>query len=113
MKNRNFFFIMMLLCAATLSGNAQSWSLTGNGGTTQNTNFIGTTDNKPLVFRTKNLERMRISNNGLVGIGTKTPTNPLHVVNGVSGAAGYVDASLVLENSLHNYLNILAPAAFE
>jgi hypothetical protein len=71
MKNKNFLFIMTLLCAATLSVNAQSWSLTGNAGTVQNTNFIGTTDNKPLVFRTKNLERMRISNNGLVGIGTK------------------------------------------
>ena len=113
MKNKNFLFIMTLLCAATLSVNAQSWSLTGNAGTVQNTNFLGTTDNKPLVLRTKNLERMRISNTGLVGIGTKTPTNPLHVVKGPSGAAGYVDASLVLENSSHNYLNILAPAAFE
>jgi len=113
MKNKNFLFIMMLFCAATVSVNAQSWSLTGNAGTVQNTNFLGTTDNKPLSFRTKNIERMRISNNGLVGIGTKAPTNPLHVVKGVSGASGYVDASLVLENSIHNYINILAPADFE
>jgi hypothetical protein len=34
-------------------------------------------------------------------------------VKGLSGAAGYVDASLVLENSIHNYINILAPADFE
>ena len=113
MKNKNFLFIIMLLCVATLSVNAQSWSLTGNAATVPNTNFIGTTDNKPLVFRTKNLERMRISNNGLIGIGTKAPTNPLHVVKGLSGASGYVDASLVLENSIHNYINILAPADFE
>ncbi|HEX5154946.1 MAG TPA: tail fiber domain-containing protein [Parafilimonas sp.] len=113
MKNKNFLFIMTLFCAATVSVNAQSWSLTGNAGTAQNRNFIGTTDNKPLVFRTKNLERMRILNNGLVGIGTKTPTNPLHVVKGLSGAAGYVDASLVLENNIHNYINILAPSNFE
>lgn len=35
---------------------AQSWSLTGNSGTNASTNFIGTTDSKPLTFRVNNLQ---------------------------------------------------------
>lgn len=37
-------------------GNGSGWSLTGNTGTTPGTNFIGTTDNKPLVFKTNNIQ---------------------------------------------------------
>src|ERR1043165_7334480 len=37
------------------------WNLTGNTGTNPATNFVGTTDNKDLVFRTNNTERMRIT----------------------------------------------------
>ena len=61
---------------------AQSWSLTGNSGTVVNTNFVGTKDNKALVFRTNNIEQMRILNYGYVGIGTKNPLARLQVENG-------------------------------
>ena len=57
---------MGILCG--LSANAQ-WSLTGNSGTTAGTNFIGTTDNRALVLKTNNSEKMRIFTNGVVGIG--------------------------------------------
>jgi len=40
-----------------------AWSLTGNAATTA-ANFLGTTDNQPLVFRVNNLERMRITPRG-------------------------------------------------
>lgn len=43
---------------------ATTWGLTGNNLTDPNTNFIGTTDAQPLVFRTNNLARARISANG-------------------------------------------------
>lgn len=83
MKKKNTTLLAMLLCAASLSVNAQNWALTGNAATNPNKNFVGTTDNKPLVFRTKNLERMRILGNGKVGIGTTTPEALLNVpVNG-------------------------------
>lgn len=61
------------------------WQLAGNSGTNASTNFLGTTDNVDLVFRTNNLERMRITGAGKVGIGTTTPIGALHVVgnNGV------------------------------
>jgi hypothetical protein len=56
-----------------------SWSLTGNSGTTATNNFIGTTDNISLRFRTNNTQQMIIDSNGFVGIGTNTPTTPLTV----------------------------------
>ena len=47
---------------ATISDiNASSWSLTGNTGTNDTTNFIGTTDIQDLVFKVNNTERLRIS----------------------------------------------------
>ena len=42
---------------------AQTWSTTGNSGTTPGTNFIGTTDAKDFVFKTSSVERGRIINN--------------------------------------------------
>ena len=77
------------------------WSLTGNAGTNPNSNFLGTTDNQPLVIRTNNTERVRIDTNGNVGIGIATPTQRLDVngnvrfsgalmPNGNPGTAGQV-----------------------
>ncbi|WP_300351897.1 hypothetical protein [Chryseobacterium sp.] len=54
--------IVLLTVLSGLFANAQNWSLTGNAGTTSGTNFIGTTDNQDLVFKTNNIERFKISN---------------------------------------------------
>lgn len=64
------------------SANSDDWRLQGNAGTNPATNFVGTTDNQDLVFRTNNAENMRIRANGLVGIGNATPSSRLHVVHG-------------------------------
>jgi hypothetical protein len=57
-----------------------AWSLSGNAISTS-TNFLGTTTSYPLVFKTNNTERMRISSTGEVGIGPPgfSPSYPLHV----------------------------------
>ena len=65
------------------------WSLLGNAATSPAVNFIGTTDNQPLVVRTNGVERMRVLGNGLVGIGTATPTDQLSVRNTGAGRAGF------------------------
>ncbi|HEY3402566.1 MAG TPA: tail fiber domain-containing protein [Ohtaekwangia sp.] len=62
------------------------WGLTGNTGTNPATNFIGTTDAQPLLFKTGvgGIERMRIGAAGNVGIGgVTTPNAPLHLANAV------------------------------
>lgn len=62
-----------------------AWELTGNAGTNSSVNFLGTTDAQDLVFRTSNLERLRIlSSNGNVGINLTNPINRLGVNGGVA-----------------------------
>ncbi|MEN9999270.1 MAG: hypothetical protein RI922_2260 [Bacteroidota bacterium] len=59
---------------------SNGWSTTGNTGTNASTNFIGTIDAVDFVTRTGNVERMRVMNNGNVGIGTAAPNSKLEVV---------------------------------
>lgn len=61
-------------------GGSGGWLLNGNVGTTPGTDFIGTTDNVALRFKTNNLDRMTIYSNGNIGIGTTAPVNTLEVV---------------------------------
>ncbi|MBC8883910.1 tail fiber domain-containing protein [Flavobacterium piscinae] len=55
------------------NASTNAWGLTGNGNTNVTTNFIGTTNVQSLAFRTFNIERMRITSLGDVGIGTTVP----------------------------------------
>jgi hypothetical protein len=55
------------------------WYLIGNTGTNPNTNFVGTTDNQPLVLK---------SGSGKVGIGTDAPAASLDVAGGLIHVAG-------------------------
>lgn len=64
-----------------------NWSLSGNTGTTPGTNFMGTSDNQSLVFKTNNNEYSRVLSNGRVGIGTTTPAVKLHVEDDALGLA--------------------------
>jgi len=50
------------------------WQLTGNAGTNPVTNFVGTTDNKPLVFRVNNKEVVRFKAAGRIDITNSTNT---------------------------------------
>lgn len=56
----------------------ESWNLTGNTGTSAS-NFLGTADHAALVIKTNNTERMRITEDGWIGIGTATPTAALQI----------------------------------
>ena len=66
---------------------SNDWKITGNTGTIQATNFLGTTNNVGLSFRTNNVIRAQISNTGNVGIGngTTVPTEKLHIYGAPTG----------------------------
>lgn len=61
---------VILVSAAAASND---WLLAGNAGTTAGTNFLGTTDNQPLVIKTNGTEDIRVLPSGQVGIGTPAP----------------------------------------
>ena len=53
------------------------WTMTGNAGTDPSTQFIGSTDNKDVVFKSNGTERLRLLANGtikLAGFGTNGPS---------------------------------------
>ncbi len=54
------------------------WSTLGNTGTSSSTNYLGTSDAQAFVFRTNNVERMRILSTGQVAINTTTTPHQLH-----------------------------------
>ena len=79
--------LLVIAILFTQLGKTQSWLTTGNSGTDILTNFFGTTDNKPLIFKINNVERMRMLNTGKIGIGTKTPQSKLDVNGDINIAA--------------------------
>jgi hypothetical protein len=70
----------LLRGSLTFQEDATDWRLVRNTGTNAFTNFLGTTDNQPLVFRTNNTERMRILSDGRVWINTTSALSPSHNV---------------------------------
>ncbi len=65
------------------------WSLLGNAATNPAVNFLGTSDNQPLAVRTNNVERLRVTSSGQVGIGLANPVDQLSVRNTGAGRAGF------------------------
>ncbi len=67
------------------------WGVAGNSGMNPATNFLGTLDAQPIVLRTDNTERMRISATGNVGLGTSVTPNGTRL--NISGGNIAVDAT--------------------
>lgn len=76
-----------------INENNSGWTQTGNSGTNPTQNFIGTTDNQPLVVKTNNTARMEVKDNGIVGIngsGDLTGIEMGHAVSGKQTDAGKI-----------------------
>jgi len=67
----------------TLPSESLDWKLTGNTGTNTATNFIGTTDNIDLVFRTNNIQRIILNTSGNLGVNVTNPQDVIHVNGGI------------------------------
>jgi hypothetical protein len=84
-----------------------AWSVTGNNNINAATNFLGTTNGQPVIFKTNAVERGRFDANGNFGIGTATPANRLDVDASSAGnpirlqglQAGVVADSMVTSNA--------------
>ena len=79
----------------TGSGAASAWNLTGNTGTSPGINFVGTTDNENLIFKTAGTENMRIAySTGYVGINQPAPTQQLDIVGNLQFSKALMPNSL-------------------
>lgn len=85
-----------LLLSGSLAVNAQSWSLTGNAGTSLGTHFIGTTDEEGLEFRTNNKTWMVIYPDGNIDINSNDINYPAYLT--VTGGIGMSGGKFILDH---------------
>ncbi|MFN8238643.1 MAG: hypothetical protein U0T77_10785 [Chitinophagales bacterium] len=77
---------------AAPSGGSSGWGLTGNSGTVYGTNYIGTSDNVGIQFKTNGTVRMFITSAGIIGAGASTSSTSYFYAEGNSTgnpATGY------------------------
>jgi Chaperone of endosialidase len=93
--------VWMLTAASTQTSSAQAWSTLGNTGTNPPSSFLGTKDRKALALKTNNVERMRISPTGNVGIGIANPVAKLNVLS--SQAASLTSPGFLMLGNVAQY----------
>jgi len=64
--------LLFVFTIATSSIFAQSWNIIGNAGTNPSNNFIGTTDNNPIVFKQNNQQTFKLDGQS-INIGSGAP----------------------------------------
>ena len=96
---------MLLLTSYLFSQSSDKWETQGN--VVDSTTFIGTKNDACLRFRSNNIERMRISEDGKVGIGIANPIKKLDVAGDIRLTGdiifkGYED----LQDTINRFLMI-------
>lgn len=74
------------------------WELIGNAETNPATDFLGTVDKQPLAIRTCGAERMRVTLDGNIGIGSVIPKGRLHI----SSDGNWTAPQLHIEQTFQN-----------
>ena len=81
-----------------------AWKTTGNSGLSEASNFIGTTDNVGLKIKTNNSDRVYISSDGKVGVGTTSPNSTFSVEGSVSNKVSILTTNTTLDETYHTVL---------
>lgn len=87
----------------TLNGAQLYWSVSGNLGTFPPQHFIGTRDNKDLIFKTNNIERLVITKDGQIDMGGSLEVG----VDLLVGNDAVINNDLRVENNLSVGNNVL------
>lgn len=92
---------------ATINSSAQSWNITGNAGINPSTNFIGTTDSKNFIIRTKNVQRINVTPTGNILIGAGgSPIAKLEMRNATEINSMYISNSSANSNQFGIRLSV-------
>ncbi|MCL2291061.1 MAG: hypothetical protein FWC34_10260 [Bacteroidetes bacterium] len=93
-----FFFGALFLGVNAQLSTPNPWTLSGNANTSSS-NFLGTTDAKPIIFKTDNIERMRLlQDKTFLGIGVPNPNATLHIHdNSMSDTNTYSTTSRIMQ----------------
>src|SRR5690242_181793 len=83
------------------------WDLVGNAATNPATNFLGTTDNQPLVIRTNGTERVRVNGNGNFQVGNAGVAATARLTVGVPSSPNPIGALSVDVESFQTVNNVL------
>ncbi len=96
---------MLLISTFSMAQTVDKWETQGN--VADSTTFIGTTNAACLRFRSNNIERMRINEDGKVGIGVENPLKKLDIAGDIRLTGdiifkGYED----LQDTINRFLMI-------
>ena len=83
--------------------NVQQWNEAGNTGITPLTEFLGTTDNTPIPFRTTNVDRMRLWQNNVITLNVGTSNAATINQGGFLGISSYSKGLLFIKTISLNY----------
>jgi len=101
LKSRFLIAVICFVVCHSFTIAQTSWNTNGNAGSFSN--FIGTTNNYPFLFRTNSVERMRIQPNGFVGIGVANPLQRLDVFGNLRVRGNiYVDNKVYQEGEFES-----------
>jgi hypothetical protein len=99
--------VRKLLPSALTTSSSNAWSLVGNSGTVSAVNFLGTTDNTSLTFRTNNISHAVLDSTGNLGVGAAVSFNataPEKLLVNAGATTSY--NAVVARGSVNNYFQL-------